>query len=135
MNNFYNQKLWGLTKRRDFKWWEVTVRESDVQDSVNIVINHASSEHAKVVTTIDRVNVGKNIGKANETSVIEQAVFQAQSKVNKQLDKGYATSKDFINPDVGLLNTLRHPRPMLAEPLAKLRTSDIKGQMYVQRGC
>lgn len=34
----------------------------------------------------------KNVGKANETSILEQAELEAQSKWNKQMDKGYRTT-------------------------------------------
>lgn len=36
------------------------------------------------------VNSGKNIGKANETTPLQQAISEAESKWKKQLDKGYA---------------------------------------------
>lgn len=40
-------------------------------------------------TTCDTIDVGKNIGRSNETTPAEQAAQEAQSKFEKQLKKGY----------------------------------------------
>ena len=131
MTELFQQHLWGLTKRGSFKWWRISV-ESDSTTDVRIVTQHAASEGAKIVNSMERITSGKNIGKANETTPITQAIFQARSKINKQLDNGYVLSKDQLAPEIGVLNTMRHPRPMLADSIKKLKDKDITGKMYVQ---
>ena len=42
------------------------------------------------------VTKGKNIGKKNETSPKEQAIFDAQSKWDKKNKTGYETSKSLL---------------------------------------
>lgn len=52
---------------------------------------------------------GKNIGRANETSPEEQALFEANSKHNKKLEKGYFLTLDAID------DTRKYFEPMLAK--------------------
>lgn len=65
----------------------------------------------------------KNVGRANETTFIMQAVFEAQSRVNKQLDKGYVRSLEEAN--VPATNSLGLVRPMLAHPIDKVKPEAI----------
>jgi DNA ligase-1 len=58
------------------------------------------------------IKEGKNIGRANETTPEEQAKSEAQSKWNKQKDKGYRESLDDINDSKKYL-------PMLAKSYDK----------------
>ena len=48
----------------------------------------------KLRDTLDVIKEGKNVGKKNGTTAEQQAVAEAQSKHNKQLDRGYVTSPD-----------------------------------------
>ena len=63
--------------------------------------------------TIDRYEYwqGVNIGKANETTFHEQAIFEGQSRFNKLLDNGYTTTvpEDRFNTDAA-----GNMKPMLA---------------------
>lgn len=79
-----------------------------------------------IATTV--VNEGKNIGKSNETTAYEQAVFEAESIVRKQLDKGYTEHK----PERGTTSTnaLGFRQPMLAQPIEKVK--DWKFPVLVQ---
>jgi DNA ligase-1 len=43
----------------------------------------------KMKETKDIIKAGKNIGKKNETTPHDQAILEAQAKVDKQLDRGY----------------------------------------------
>ena len=56
---------------------------------------------------------GKNIGRANETSPEEQALFEANSKHNKKLEKGYFLTLDAID------DTRKFFEPMLAKVYEK----------------
>lgn len=60
---------------------------------------------------VQEVREGKNIGKSNETSVLEQALSQAKSMWNKKRDQNYAESGD----------TKRILLPMLAQQYEKRR--------------
>ncbi|MBE1301798.1 MAG: hypothetical protein GJ680_18085 [Alteromonadaceae bacterium] len=74
------------------------------------------------------VKMGKNIGKANETTPCEQAVAEAKSKVSKQLDKGYV--KHMPNADAEVTNALGTVQPMLAKPADKVKNWSLPA--YVQ---
>ena len=76
-----------------------------------IIINNDSfytieGQYGGVLTTSKPTIVeGKNIGKANETSLKEQAIKEAQAKWDKKCEKGYTTdinaidtSKKFFEP-------------------------------------
>lgn len=73
----------------------------------------------KAVVTATLVREGKNVGRSNETSAIQQAIKDASSKVCKQLDKGYVVEP----PKVGekATNRLNLPKPMLAYPKDKIK--------------
>lgn len=72
---------------------------------------------------VSYVNVSpKNIGKSNETTPIEQAELEAESRVKKQLDKGYVRSIDEVGSEN--LNTLGFPMPMTAHPIEKVKDID-----------
>ena len=60
----------------------------------------------------ESVCVGKNIGKANETTSEAQAEFEAKSKIKKKLDEGYAISIEAAESAEILL-------PMLAKDYKK----------------
>ena len=77
----------------------------------------------KVRTDIKVISVGKNIGKANETTPYEQAISEAESKFNKKKDKGYV--EDLKDLDVEVL------RPMLAHNFTK-RGHNIVYPCFVQ---
>lgn len=67
--------------------------------------------------------VGKNIGRSNETSPGQQAVLELDSRVNKQLDKGYVrTIEEAGTPAT---NSLGLKKPMLAQPIDKVKPESI----------
>lgn len=53
-------------------------------------------EGGKMQTTIVKVKQ-KNVGKVNETSLVDQADLEAESKWQKQVDKGYRTTNGFLS--------------------------------------
>lgn len=55
---------------------------------------------------------GKNIGKSNETSISEQAVLEAKSKIKSKLDEGYFETLDEVDAEKVIL-------PMLAKDFNK----------------
>lgn len=67
--------------------------------------------------------VGKNIGRSNETTPGQQAVLELDSRVNKQLDKGYVrTLAEASSPAT---NSLGLKKPMLAHPIDKVKPESI----------
>ncbi|MCL1142952.1 hypothetical protein [Shewanella gaetbuli] len=74
----------------------------------------------KPVETVTNITKGKNIGRANETSPIEQALSEAKSKVSKQLDKGYVEEIPAEGSQVS--NSLGLAMPMLAKPIEKVKS-------------
>ena len=75
--------------------------------------------------------VGKNIGRSNETTPGQQAVLELDSRVNKQLDKGYVrTLAEASSPAT---NSLGLKKPMLAHPIDKVKPESIDwGNAYAQ---
>lgn len=95
--------LYGLNKNGSFKQWSIWT----VEDS--LFIEHGQ-EGGKLQLKEEKVK-GKNIGRSNETSDAQQAEFEANSRINKQIDKGYRTDKN----ELGELPLL----PMLASDYLK----------------
>lgn len=78
------------------KYWQVRVLHSRETSQFLIEVefwqdNGAHQRQSKKI-------VGKNIGRANETTPQEQALSEAKSQFVKQQDKGYSTDGQTINP-------------------------------------
>lgn len=95
-----NEEIWGIplkTEPKLFKKtstgaiqeWEVSV--AIIDGDVNI-INKYGQVGGKIQTSLEKVLEGKNIGKANETTTIQQGLLQAKARWDKQLKKGYVQS-------------------------------------------
>lgn len=91
--------------------YEVTI------DNNNITYVYGQ-KNGKLQTEEETINEGKNIGKANETSPTEQALFEAERKVRKKIENGYSiingyklstVSKTVVESNVDI------PSPMLAK--------------------
>ena len=95
--------LYGLNKSGSFKQWSIWT----VEDS--LFIEHGQ-EGGKLQLKEEKVK-GKNIGRSNATSDAEQAEFEANSRINKQVDKGYRADKSELE-ELPLL-------PMLANDYLK----------------
>lgn len=99
--------LYGLTKGGEFKVWEVWTQG-------NVIYISHGKEGGKMQLKTEAVS-GKNIGRANETTPEAQAEFEAQSRWNKQYDKGYRATKEELT-SLPLL-------PMLASDYLKVPKS------------
>lgn len=116
-------KLYALSSDGRQKEWSVSVHEQ--KDGVCMIRRtHGFTGH-KMQTTNKPVKSGKNIGKKNETTIWEQAVFDANSLWNKKKDRAYTEKKP--------TEKQRDPKPlpMLALPFEK-RKHNIKYPCYVQ---
>lgn len=87
-----------------------------------VIIRHAKTLDGKPVESIYFAEA-KNIGKSNETSPWEQAVFEINSKAKLKQDKGYVRSLEEAQSPA--TNTLGLLRPMLATPMEKVKPEKI----------
>jgi DNA ligase-1 len=72
--------------------WDLRVMLNDA--GLPIIVTEHGQYGGKMQTAVEEVKVGKNVGKANETSVWDQAVAQAQSKWTLQkTKKGYVETE------------------------------------------
>lgn len=78
------------------EWKAFLTKNQDNTVTINIVHGQQSG---KFQTKTREVLKGKNIGKANETTVEQQAELELQSLYQKQLDDGYVTKiEDYRDP-------------------------------------
>lgn len=65
----------------------------------------------------------KNVGRSNETTALEQAQIELDSRANKQLDKGYTVTAQ--EAEIPSTNALGLTKPMLAKPLDQVKPDSI----------
>lgn len=68
------------------------IHQWTISTNGNTITTVHGQVNGKMQTGEDVVNEGKNVGRANETSAIEQAEAEAKSKWEKQKKKGYVES-------------------------------------------
>lgn len=124
--------LYKKTNTGALQFWTISVYE-DSDHSIAYIIE---TEYGQVgtdspQTTFDHIYEGKNVGKANETSVKEQAEAEAKAKHEKQRKKGYVDSLEAAQN--GELDDLIEGGivPMLAHTFEK-QGKKIKYPCYVQ---
>jgi len=92
MENNY-PTLYKKTSTGKIQQWDVRVEASEEDNKlVGVIINNYGQVDGKIQESREVIKEGKNIGKANATTVEEQAHLQAKSRWEKQLKKGYAQS-------------------------------------------
>lgn len=101
--------------------WGISVEEQSGAGLINIVHGYTDGKKQHDTKTVSK---GKNVGRANETTPLEQATLEAESKWKKQLDKGYV--EDLADTDKVVY------LPMLAHSYDK-RGKDIKFPCVGQR--
>lgn len=73
--------------------WEIEVK-CPLETRGAIIITRAKKTlDAKPTENIRTIARGKNIGRSNETSALDQALLEAKSKISKKVDKGYTYTK------------------------------------------
>lgn len=96
-------------------WWLVQALDGE------LVIQFATKEGGKV--SEKRVPVaGKNIGRSNETSPKTQAILEAQSRVSKQLDKGYVENE--ADAALPITDASGNKKPMKAKKVGEVEITD-----------
>ena len=103
------KKLYGLTSKGKTKVWQVSVVA--LEDGTAVIDQTYGELGGKLQTNRKIVREGKNLGKANSTNPVQQAIAEAESKYTKKFEQeGYALDKDNI----------RVPKlPMLAQVFEK----------------
>jgi ATP-dependent DNA ligase len=100
-------KLYKRTSTGKIQEWEIKVIEQAdgylIESSRGQVGGKINSDGGKLVKE------GKNLGKANETTIHEQALDEAQSKWKKKKDEGYFETIDEAENELVLLPMLAHP--------------------------
>lgn len=99
-----NKTIYKIAKNGSVDEWNIEVRN-------NVIKVTWGKIDGKKQTKFEIIESGKNIGKSNETSPEEQALFEAKSKISSQYDKGY---RDTIELAEAALVSFETKKPMLA---------------------
>jgi DNA ligase-1 len=121
------QQLYALTSTGKIKMWKTWVTDDHNNPGGAIIHTEHGALDGKLQHKIKPITKGKNIGRSNETTPLEQAQLEAQSSYQKKLDKKYIPDLDAVQkgdlPDILL--------PMLAHKF-KDRKHDISWPAIVQ---
>lgn len=112
--------IYGKSSTGKIKVWEAEVILEN--DQAKLITTSGYDDGKKTSST--RLVKGKNIGRSNETTPYNQAIFEAVSKMNKKKDEGYVENKNDLEKQSLLL-------PMLAHSYTK-RSHNIVWPAYVQ---
>ena len=109
-------KLFKKTTTGAIQEWQVRVEELD---GVATIINNYGQVDGKIQESKEQVLEGKNIGKANATTALEQAEAQAKGRWEKQLKKGYV--QNIEDAEAGVLDAIIEGgiAPMLAHKFSE----------------
>lgn len=115
MKNF--PVLYKKSSQGKIELWGVEIE--DMGDGTARVLSTYGETGGKLQTTFDTIREGKNLGKKNETTVIEQAYSEAKSKWEKKKKKGYVES--LKDAEAGKVDNLIEGgiEPMLAQTFEK----------------
>lgn len=110
------QKLYKKTSTGAIQEWEVS---TDIVDNIPTIITRFGQVDGKIQTSTEQVLEGKNIGRANATTAMEQAEAQAKSRWEKQLKKGYV--KTIEDAQAGVVDDIIEGgvAPMLAHKFSE----------------
>lgn len=107
--------LYKKDSKNNTREWSITVtKDAEIIVSTGI-------KGGKMIENIKTVKTGKNIGKKNETTKYQQALNEANGKINKKRDEGYSET----------IKETSRPLPMLAHDFKK-RGKDISFPCFVQ---
>jgi ATP-dependent DNA ligase len=78
--------LYGKDVNGKVKEWNIKVIKNEDHSLIEVLFGY---QNGKMTPKLQRIDVGKNIGKKNETSHYQQALLEAQSKWKKKSESGY----------------------------------------------
>ncbi len=87
--------LFGESAHGKRKVWQIRV---EARGDHGVVVTEHGYEGNKMTSNERVIEKGKNIGRANATTALQQAISEAQSTWNKKRDAGYTTGLDFEEP-------------------------------------
>jgi ATP-dependent DNA ligase len=79
--------LFGESSHGKRKVWRIRVEE---RDGMGVIVTEHGYEDGKMVSNERVIEKGKNLGKKNETTAVQQAISEAKSAWNKKKDAAYA---------------------------------------------
>ena len=103
-NQYTIGPLYALSSTNKIKMWQADVLKDE--DIATITYTFGYVDGKKQVQEKD-IEVGKNIGRSNETTPFEQACKDAESKADKKRDEGYQEDPNSLS--VPILPMLAHP--------------------------
>jgi len=112
MTTVYSQTLYQSGAKGEIRIWMSWVVEND--DETATIFKSHGVEGGKMTETHRIISCGKNIGKKNETTPLQQAVAEAKSDVAKKIREGYSSIKSQRGKTEVVL-------PMLAQDMAKIK--------------
>jgi len=118
-------KLFSKNQNGKYMWWQIYVENNKIYTSKGFVGSENITNYKPSVIS------GKNIGRKNETSPHEQALFEAQTIWKKKIDAGYSTSKDDTKSKKSSRDVLVKYLPMLANKYIPDKTKLNKNGVYV----
>ncbi len=133
--------LFGESSHGKRKVWNISVED---RDDLGVIITEHGYEDGKKVVNEKVISSGKNIGKKNETTPVQQAISEAKSAWNKKKDAGYKAEGEVAigvtggagasgsDSDSVVSETAAVPLPMLAQDFNK-RGKSISFPCLVQR--
>ena len=103
------QTLYQKDSSGNTRIWIITVTDKHNYAEISI---DSGVLNGNLVNNTTQITEGKNFGKSNETTYLEQAELEAQSKINAQIKKGYVDNLKNLK-DASILGS-GIPAPMLA---------------------
>lgn len=122
MEKFEAPMLYGMSKKGKVKQWQAKVEMNE--NSTATLIIESGYVGGKIHPKPKLLKKGKNIGKVNETTPFEQAVFEAKSKWNGKRDENYEPEQ--MDPNNYI------PRLMLPQCAMKPGTGKIVYPAFIQ---
>lgn len=92
-------KLYKKSSSGKIQFWQIQVSDTNTEEcEISTIFGQLDG---KKQNTSDIISSGKNLGKANETTALEQALLEAESKWTKQIErKGYVSNKEDLDRDL-----------------------------------
>jgi DNA ligase-1 len=117
--------LYDIASTGKVKQWDIKVTS---EANKSVIVTETGYIDGKITTFTRDITKGKNLGRANATTHYEQAISEAESKWNKQKDKGYSET---IPGSSTASSTSKKILPMLALNYTQ-RGSDIHFPSFCQ---
>jgi len=90
-----HETLYKRTKTGAIQYWKIQTRASDFMEGAQIKKESGQLGTFNPTSHVEAIHQGKNIGRSNETTPLEQAESQALSDWTKKHDEGYKSLVDF----------------------------------------